>query len=75
MSIHKLKDGTCVIGAGGVWLPGCYENERAARFAFRLSDEAKAELRDAAIEAGNKVITWQDIKNYRESMKSLLGKI
>ena len=68
MSIHKSKDGTCVISAGGVWLAGCYENERAARFAFRISDEAKVELRDAAIETGNGVITWHDIKRYRDRL-------
>ena len=68
MSVHKLEDGTCVISASSTWLPGCYENERAAKFAFRVSDEAKAELRDAAIETGNGVITWQDIKHYRDRL-------
>lgn len=66
MSIHKQDNGTCVIGAGGIWLAGCYEDERAARFAFRISDEAKVELRNAAIKTGNGVITWQDIKHYRD---------
>jgi hypothetical protein len=68
MSIHKLDDGTCVIGAGGIWLPGCYESERAARFAFRISDDAKAELRDEAVKKGI-AITWVDIKNYRDKNK------
>ena len=53
-----------------MWLAGCYENERAAKFAFRISDEAKAELRDAAIKTGNGVITWQDIKHYITRLKS-----
>ena len=70
MSIHKLEDGTCVIGASGLWLAGCYEDERAAKFAFKVSDEAKAELMDAAIETGNGLITWQDIKHYRDRFKS-----
>ena len=71
MSVHKLDDGTCVIGAGGMWLPGCYENEKAAKFAFKITDEAKAELRDAAIETGNGVISWQDIKHYRDRLKTI----
>ena len=71
MSVHKLDDGTCVIGAGGMWLPGCYENEKAAKFAFKITDEAKAELRDAAIETGNGVISWQDIKHYRDRLKAI----
>lgn len=68
MSIHKLDDGTCVIGAGGVWLAGCYEDERAARFAFRVSDEEKSELRDAAIKTGNGVISWEDIKHHIDNL-------
>ena len=62
MSIHKLDDGTCVIAAGGAWLPSCYENERAARFAFRITDQHKAELRDISLKENNGVITWADIK-------------
>ena len=65
MSIHVLDNGTCVIGAGGMWLPGCYENERAARFAFRITDSHKAELRDMSINRGDKVIKWSDIKEFR----------
>ncbi len=65
MSIHKLEDGTCVIGAGGMWLAGCYENERAARFAFRVADIDKVTLRDNAQKRGDGVITWQDIKHFR----------
>jgi hypothetical protein len=65
MSIHKLDDGTCVIGAAGTWLPGCYEDERTARYAFRVSDTVKARLRDEAIARGNGVITWGDIAKAR----------
>lgn len=61
MAIHYLDNGTCVIAAGGVWLPGCYEDARTARFAFRVSDKQKAELRDQAVASGDGVITWGDI--------------
>lgn len=66
MAIHKLDDGTCVIAAGGCWLPGCYEDERAARFAFRLSDEQKAALRDQSVARGDGVIAWGDIEKARQ---------
>jgi hypothetical protein len=69
MAIHKQEDGTCVISASSIWLPGCYEDERAAKFAFRISDEAKAKLRDDAKLTGNQVITWQDIKDYKARYK------
>jgi hypothetical protein len=69
MTVHKQEDGPCVISASGIWLPGCYEDERAARFAFRISDEAKQELEHASYFTGNQVITWQDIKDYRVRYK------
>lgn len=69
MSIHKLGNGTCVIGADGMWLPGCYEDERTARFAFRVPDSVKARLRDEAIARGDGVITWGDIARVREELK------
>ncbi len=65
MAIHETKDGLFTISAQGVWLPGCYESKRAANFAFRISDEAKARLRDNACLNNDGVITWQDIKDYR----------
>jgi hypothetical protein len=74
MSIHKLDDGTCVIGAGGMWLPCCYENERAARFAFRLTDKQKAELRDISIAENNGVITWDHIKEFRSKSNDTITK-
>lgn len=69
MSIHKLDNGTCVIGAGGMWLPGCYEDERTALFAFRVSDDVKAQLRDQALARGGGVITWGDIAKAREEQR------
>jgi hypothetical protein len=66
MSIKKLDDGTYAISAGGCDFDGCYESERAARFAFKIDDNAKAVLWDAAIDTGNGVISWQDIKHYRD---------
>jgi len=74
MSIHKLNDGTCVIGAGGMWLPGCYESERAAKFAFRLTDQQKAELRDISIVENNGVITWDRIKEFRNKLNDPITK-
>ena len=69
MSIHKLDNGTCVIAAGGIWLPGCYEDERTARFAFRVSDEQKAELRDQSVARGDCVITWGDVAKAHQKKK------
>lgn len=65
--IHKLDDGTCVISACSIWLPGCYENERAAKFAFKVSDQDKAQLRDSAVDG---VITWNQIHEFRKEKRN-----
>lgn len=62
--IHEFDDGTCVISSHRTWLPGCYENQKAALRAFRLSVEQLQALQDLANQraggAGG-VITGADI--------------
>lgn len=41
----KIDDGF-VISSHGVWLPGCYDSERAAKYAFGFSDEDLRKLQD-----------------------------
>jgi hypothetical protein len=48
-----------------MWLLGCYESERAARFAFRVTDAEKAELRDDCLKEGAGVITLDQIRAFR----------
>lgn len=68
MRIHKLENGNCVISAkDGMWLAGVYEDERAAKFAFKISESDKCILRDNSVKRGDCVITWQDIKDFRDS--------
>lgn len=43
MTIHPV-DGGYVISSRGAWLPGVYATERAARYAFRFSNEELADL-------------------------------
>jgi len=71
LSIYTLDNGTCVISANNTWLPGVYENARAARFAFKLNDCQKSELRDYAVENSEGIISWQDIKDYRDKLKTI----
>lgn len=67
VSIHKVEDGF-VIASGGMWLPGLYEDERTARFAFRCTNEQLVQLRDAAIKNNkNAAITWGDIARLRSA--------
>lgn len=68
--IHKLEDGVCCISSRHCWLPGCYENERAASYAFRFENAELQRLQDAANErAGGTggVITFADLVQFRKS--------
>ncbi len=58
--IHKLKDGSFVISSHGSWLPGAYDTERAAKYAFRFTDY---ELSDLNAEPG--VITFKMLQQKR----------
>lgn len=44
--IHQGDDGTCVAASGGVWIPGCFEDQRTARYAFRFTDAVLQRLQD-----------------------------
>ena len=46
MAIHKTDYGDYVIASYRVWRPGVYDTERAAKYAFRFSDEVLERLQD-----------------------------
>lgn len=65
MAIHICGDGKCCISSNQVWMPGVYENEKCARYAFRFSDSVLRQLMDEAnLRVGGKggTITHQDLK-------------
>ena len=53
--IHKIDAGY-VISSRGTWLPGCYESEQAARYAFKFST-ATLQLLQNSVNPGG-VITF-----------------
>lgn len=65
MAIYPCEDGTCCISSNQVWLPGVYENERCARYAFRFSDSVLQQLmNEANVREGGVggTITYGDLK-------------
>jgi hypothetical protein len=59
-------DGGYVISSNNVWLPGSYESERAAKYAFKFSSRVLQRLQDKANErAGGEggVITFADLQD------------
>ncbi len=61
--IHKVEDGF-VISSDEVWRPGCYKDERTAKYAFRFKDEDLQKLQD---EITPEVITFEMLQALRKS--------
>jgi hypothetical protein len=68
--IHPTRSGDgYVISSRGMWLPGVYETERAARYAFRFPDEVLQDLSERICRDG-RVITSADLRAAREGAPS-----
>lgn len=72
MAIRKVYN-AFVISSGGMWLPGCYTTERAARYALRFPNETLQKLQDRANDRNadfdKRVITFEDLQAERKKMK------
>lgn len=56
-------EGGFVISSHGTWLPGVYADERAAKYAFRLTDAQLAELNDSrGAGAEYRPIQFEDVR-------------
>lgn len=74
MSIQRVPDREHYqISSRGVWIPGIYENERTARYAYQFPDDQLQRLQDAVNEREpdwrNRFITMQMLKDERQAMK------
>lgn len=68
MAVRKVDD-TFVISSNQVWLPGRYESERTAKYAFRFSDEVLQALQTEAnklVGGVGGVITFADLQKARK---------
>ena len=73
MAIYQTRDGAFVISSHQVWIPGIYEDERTARFAFRFSDDTLQTLQDlanATAGANGGIITWCDLAKASDALRS-----
>lgn len=74
--IHRINgkySPTFAIASSGVWRPGCYDSERAARYAFRFPDEALRSLQDQVNEREpdheKRVITFEMLQELYQDLK------
>jgi hypothetical protein len=60
-------DGEYVISSGGRWLPGAYVDERAARYAFRLTDRQLHDLNETRGRGADyRPISFDDLRSWRK---------
>jgi hypothetical protein len=62
--IHQV-DNQFVISSGGSWVPGVYDSERTARYAFRFEDRDLTALQRSQGIGG--VITFEMLQKLRRS--------
>jgi hypothetical protein len=66
--IHKLEGNRgWVISSHQCWLPGVYDSERTARYAFRFNDSTLSALQQ---QRGDRLITMDDLRAARKSQKA-----
>lgn len=71
--LHKHDDGCVTISSRGVWLPGIYDSEKAARSAIQLGDDAAlAALQKRAnshADPSKRVITYGMLQQVRAARR------
>lgn len=71
MALYKHEDGTYTISSHSVWMPGCYEDAKTARYAFRFSDSILTSIMKEANERAGGcggTITYLDLKQAKKRM-------
>lgn len=64
--IYPLKDGSgYVISSQKTWLPGIYDSEKTARYAFRLTNQEMESLSNEHVIITKDIVS-QTIKNRRQ---------
>ena len=62
-------NGEFVISSHRQWVPGAYDSERTAKYAFRFDNDALSKLMDAKLAEGKDVITFEDLQQLRRKQK------
>jgi hypothetical protein len=71
MAIYTSEDGCCSISSRQVAIPGVYENEKCARYAFQFSDSVLQQLMNEANDrcgGSGGTITQKDLKLAKKRM-------
>lgn len=70
MAIHKVGESYVIASQGFGWLPGAYDTERTAKYAFRFPVSVLQKLQEEInhIDNLNRLITYEDLKLTKAQM-------
>jgi len=68
--IYKTDNGTYVASSSQVWIPGCFEDERTAKYAFKFTDEQLQNLQNEKNKTTH-IITFTDLQKLRRELNVL----
>lgn len=68
--IHKTDDGTFVVSSKSSWIPGCFDSERAAKYAFRFTIFQLQKLQNEKNKTSG-VITFKDLQELKQNHKTI----
>ena len=60
--IYKTDDGSYIASSNHVWVPGCFEDERTAKYAFKFTNEQLQKLQDEKNKTTH-IITFKDLQD------------
>jgi hypothetical protein len=63
--IHRVNN-YFLISSCQTWMPGAYESEGAARYAFRFCEDHLLQLRDEAVQSNGGIITMAAMKRLQK---------
>lgn len=64
--IYKHKDGTCTASSSQCYIPGLYDDERTAKYAFKFSNEQLEALQEEKNKTDG-VITFKDLQELKKN--------
>ena len=67
--IYKNNDNTFCASSNNTWIPGIYADERAAKYAFRFSNQELQNLQNEKNKSEG-IITFSDLQKLRKTKNS-----
>ena len=67
--IYKTNEGGYVASSNNMWIHGCFEDERTAKYAFKFKNEQLQKLQDEKNKT-TRIITFKDLQDLRRLLNA-----